>query len=257
MIERHTHALRQFMDGMGACRGVLASREYKGPKALIWQKLRILPLNQRRQDELIDNTFLTNYQKSMVQQYLATVETGIYGNPLFLSLLCRYIGDKQQGPRNDYDLLLRHIQHLAERDTEYILKKYGLSANQLLDAAILLAVLFAEDRNLSLAPRHDEITASLGKRSWVFPVDLEQVLSALIDVKIGRSDVKEARLGDRRFTFSHRRYQETLFVQYLAEHPKHIPASELLLNTQWREFTVTILQSQNEEIVRTTNARGY
>ena len=75
-------------------------------------------------------------------------------------------------------------------------------------------------------------------------------LTLRIDVKIGRSDVKEARQGDRRFTFSHRRYQETLFVQYLAQHPQHISAANLLLDNRWREFTVTLIQSQPEDVVK-------
>ncbi|MFA5825353.1 MAG: ATP-binding protein [Gallionellaceae bacterium] len=249
IIERYSQALRQFMDGMGACRGVLASREYKGPEALPWQKLRILQLNQQKQDELIDNTYLTNQYKTLVRQHLATVGTGIFGNPLFMSLLCRYVGDTQKSPANDYDLLLRHIERLAHRDPEYILKKYGLNEAQLLEGATLLAVLFAEESELSLAPKYDEIKHALNVRQISFPVDLEQLLSALIDVKIGRSDVKEARAGDRRFTFSHRRYQETLFVQYLAQHPQHISTENLLLDSRWREFTVTLIQSQPAEVL--------
>lgn len=249
-IEQYSQALRKFMDGMGACRGVLASREYKGPEALPWQKLRILPLSQQRQDELIDNTYLNNQYKTLVRQHLATVGGGIFGNPLFMSLLCRYVGDTQKCPANDYDLLLRHIERLAQRDPAYILKQYGLNESQLLEGATLLAVLFAEEHNLSLAPKHDEIDQALNVRHTILPVDLERLLSALIDVKIGRSDVKEARPGDRRFTFSHRRYQETLFVQYLAQHPQHIPTENLLLDNRWREFTVTLIQSQEEDVVK-------
>lgn len=249
-IAQYSHALRQFMDGMGACRGVLASREYKGPEALPWQKLRILPLSQKRQDELIDNTYLNNSHKTLVRQHLATVGGGIFGNPLFMSLLCRYVGDTKKCPTNDFDLLLRHIDRLAERDPAYILKQYGLNKGQLLEGATLLAVLFAEEPELSLAPKHDEIAHALNARQILLPVELERLLSALIDVKIGRSDVKEARPGDRRFTFSHRRYQETLFVQYLAQHPQHIPAEELLLESRWREFAVTLIQSQSDEVVK-------
>jgi NACHT domain len=249
-IEQYSHALRQFMDGMGACRGVLASREYKGPEVLPWQKLRILQLNQQRQDELIDNTYLSNQHKTLVRQHLATMGSSIFGNPLFLSLLCRYVGDTQKVPANDYDLLLRHIERLAERDPDFILKQYGLNELQLLEGATLLAVLFAEEPELSLAPKHDEITHALRVRQTPLLVDLESLLSALIDVKIGRSDVKEARPGDRRFTFSHRRYQETLFVQYLAQHPQHISTENLLLDSRWREFTVTLIQSQSADVVK-------
>jgi len=248
-IFRHSEALRQFMDGMGACRGVLASREYKGPEALPWKKLRVLPLSRQRQDELIDNTYLGSREKNLVRQHLATVETPIFGNPLFISLLCRYVGDTGTTPSNDHDLLVRHLSRLAQRDPEFMKKKYELDSVQLLEGATTLAVLFAELPELSLAPRYDELDTALQKRSWTLPAPLEKLLSALIDVKIGRSDVKEAIQGDRRFTFSHRRYQETLFVEYLASHPEHLTTRELLLDSRWREFTVTLIQSQAEEYI--------
>lgn len=227
----------------------MASREYKGPEALPWQKLRILPLKQPRQEELIENTFLTEDQKDLVRQHLATVETGIFGNPLFMSLLCRYIGDNQKVPNNDHELLINHIDRLGRRDPDYIQKKYSLDAEQLLKGATLLAVLFAERPELSLAPKCDDIVTAFAERQYNFPVDVVHLLSALIEVKIGRSDVKEAKLGDRRFTFSHRRYQETLFVQYLAKNPEHIATRELLLDNRWREFTVTLIQAQPANVV--------
>lgn len=70
------------------------------------------------------------------------------------------------------------------------------------------------------------------------------MLGALVDVKIGRSDVQEARVGDQRFTFSHRRYQETLFVRHLARTENYLPHNELLTNSRWREYAVTLLQTQ-------------
>ena len=47
IIQTYSQALRQFLEGMGECRGILASREFKGPEALPWKKIRILPLNSR------------------------------------------------------------------------------------------------------------------------------------------------------------------------------------------------------------------
>lgn len=251
IIAQHSQALRQFMSGMGTCRSVLASREFKGPEALPWEKLRILPLKQQRQDEMIDNTFLSDEYKDVVRQHLVTVSNSIFGNPLFLSLLCRFVGDNHTSPANDHDLLIRHIKKLTQRDSDYIHRLYGFSPDLLLQGATNLAVLFAEKPELSLAPRYDEIISAFSAEHQSFPIDLERLMSALIDVKIGRCDVKEARAGDHRFTFSHRRYQETLFVQYLAKHPQHIPARQLLLDSRWREFTVTLIQTQNNDIIGT------
>jgi NACHT domain len=244
VIRGCSEAIRTFLEGMSSCRGIVASREFKGPDSLPWQKFRILNLSDRRQDELIERSFLESDQKKMVRQHLATSETTLLrGNPLFLTLLCRYVKDELRVPANDQDLLGRHIVRLADRDQDYIKRKYDLSPSDLLVGARRLAVLLAETPSLSLAPTQAEILNA-------FVVDqggtakIEDLLAALVDVKIGRSDIREARAGDRRFTFSHRRYQETLFVSYLAENPTHIPPRELLTNIRWREYTVALLQTE-------------
>lgn len=245
----YTEAVRKFMDGMGGCRGVLASREYKGPGALSWSKLRILPLDTVRQDQLIENTFLPETGKSLVRQHLASKRGEIFGNPLFLSLLCRYVRATETLPAHDYDLLVRHIEDLAGRDAHYLKKKYELDDGQLLHGAKLIAVLFASRPELSLAPKFSDLNQYFHTMEGAENFELETLLAALIDVKIGRSDVKEAKPGDRRFTFSHRRYQETLFVQYLAENDNFLDKKEFLIDSRWREFAVTLLQSQPIYIV--------
>jgi hypothetical protein len=248
VIRQHAEAIRQFLEGMSNCHGVLASREFKGPDALPWQKVRILPLSEERQRELIDNSFLEVKQRAIVSQHMASSTSSLMDNPLFLTLLCRYVKDHNAPPVNDYDLLSGHIDRLARRDEDYILRKYGLTHDQLIEGAIQLAILFAVRRTLSLAPTQTEIAAELPENS-VPGRSLENMLSALVDVKIGRSDVQEARAGDRRFTFSHRRYQETLFVRHLAANINYLSPRELLTDTRWREYSVTLLQTQQLEVI--------
>ncbi len=243
VIQQHSEAIRQFLAGMSSCRGVVASREFKGPETLPWQKFRILPLNSQKKEEVIGNSFLKPEQKEIVRRHLATNESSIHNNPLFLTLLCRYVKEENAAPINDHDLLSRHIERLAYRDPDYTKKRYTLTPEQLLQGATQLAVLFAQNTELSLAPSQDEIADVLARRGESID-HFENLLAALIDVKIARSDVQEARHGDRRFTFSHRRYHETLFVHYLSENPDVIPPRELLTNLRWREYTVTLLQTQ-------------
>jgi energy-coupling factor transporter ATP-binding protein EcfA2 len=249
VIRSWSEAIRTFLTGMSSCRGIVASREFKGPESLPWQKFRILSLSGKRQDQLIDRSFLESGQKEMVRQHLAAVgSTALSGNPLFLNLLCRFIKDEGHLPANDHDLLARHIKRLAHRDQDYIQRKYRITPGALIAGAQRLAVLFAEDASLSLAPTQDEIMASIMKEESLI-VDIESLLSALVDVKIGRSDVRESRIGDRRFTFSHRRYQETLFVNYLAANPGHITPVELITNIRWREYAVALLQTEEGSVV--------
>ena len=141
-----------------------------------------------------------------------------------------------------------HIDRLARRDEDYVRRKYSLTPDQLIEGAIIIAVLFAENRNLSLAPTQTEIAAELNS-NCIPGGNLENMLGALQDVKIGRSDVQEARAGDRRFTFSHRRYQETLFVRHLTKTANYLTPHELLTDTRWREYSVTLLQTQDLAII--------
>lgn len=249
-VNEYSQALRQFLDGMGECRGVLASREYKGPSSLPWSKFRILPLGVDRQSRLVENSFLDDGQIRRVQQHLAVGASSLGNNPLFLTLLCRHVKDGGQLPVNDNKLLASHIARLAYRDVDYISKKYGLTPEDLLVGAQRLAVLLAKNPDLSLAPRVDEIADALVQDNVWDKDEITNLVSALVDVKIGRSDVATARPGDRRYAFAHRRYQEALFVQYLVENPEYLSTVELLTNSVWREYTVTLLQTQEIHIIK-------
>ncbi|MGH6846101.1 MAG: NACHT domain-containing protein [Methylocella sp.] len=243
VIRQYAEAIRQFLEGMSSCRGVLASRECKGPNTLPWQKIRILPLSEERQENLVENSFLEPKLKAIVSQHMVSSSSSLRDNPLFLTLLCRYVRDHHCPPINDHDLLSGHIDRLAWRDEDYIRRKYNLAPDELIAGAIQIAILFAERPSLSLAPTQSEIASEIQGNS-VPEGNLENMFGALVDVKIGRSDVREARAGDRRFTFSHRRYQETLFVRHLARNRHYRSPRELLTDTKWREYSVTLLQTQ-------------
>lgn len=243
VIRQYSDAIRQFLEGMGECKGILASREFKGPEALPWKKLRILPLSEEKQDELIDKSFLERSQMSLVRQHLASSHSSIGTTPLFLTLLCRFIRDEKAAPHNDHDILLRHIERLANREPEYLQKKYNLTPKELVDGAERLAQLFAENEALSLAPTFDQLLSHLPPTT-VHNNSIENLISALVDCKIGRTDVPNAARGDRRFAFAHRRYQESLFVRYLANNPEALSPTELLTNSRWREYTATLLQTK-------------
>lgn len=246
IVKSYSQALRQFLEGMGHCKGILASREFKGPEALPWKKLRVLPLSGEKQDELIGNSFLDEKNMNLVRQHLANSHSSIGATPLFLTLLCRYVRDENKPPENDHDILFQHIDRLSRREPQYLLKKYNLTPSQLVNGAERLARLFAEDENISLAPSLDQIRNRLPVEE-IPGESLEKLISALVDSKIGRADVPNASPGDRRFAFSHRRYQEALFVRYLTKYPDTISPMTLLTDNRWREYTVTLLQTRNYE----------
>lgn len=244
VVRNYSQAIRQFLEGMGECKGILASREFKGPEALPWKKLRILALSGEKQDELISNSFFNTTHMGLVRQHLSRSHSSIGSTPLFLTLLCRYVRDTNHAPNNDQDILLQHIERLARREPEYLLRKYKLTPEQLITGAERLAQLFAQDETLSLSPSLDQIVEKL-PLAEVPNGAIDKLISALVDCKIGRADVPNAAQGDRKFAFAHRRYQEALFVRYLARCREAIPAVDLLTDPRWREYTVTLLQTRS------------
>jgi predicted ATPase len=248
IIQQYSEAIRQFLEGMSSCRGIVASREYKGPAALPWWKFRILALSETRQEQLVENTFLTSEQKAIVRRHLATEVTALRHSPLFLTLLTNFVKNKNEAPLNDHDLLQKHIAALCARDPAYVKRKYGMESHEIIEFAKQIAALFARSARLSLAPTEDDIASALPTDSPLRE-KLSEILACLVDIKIGRRDVREARPGDRRYTFAHRRYQETLFVMYLAQDPTAVAVRELLTDSRWREYTATLLQTQPSELV--------
>lgn len=246
VTKEYAEAIRKFLEGMGECRGILASREFKGPESLPWKKFRILRLTSGKQRELVANAFLSQAQEREVLHHLATSKSTLANTPLFLTLLCRYVKGAKTAPKNDYELLSLQIDGLAQRDPAYLRRIYGLDPAELLKGAQRIARLFAEESSLGLAPTIDQVEAVLNKAE-VPGGDIQRFVAAMVDAKIARADVANAALGDRRFAFAHRRYQEALFVRHLVAHPGYLSGYDLLTEPRWREYAVTLLQTQPDE----------
>ncbi|MES2825649.1 MAG: NACHT domain-containing protein [Pseudomonadota bacterium] len=248
-VNEYSQAIRMFLEGMGECRGILASREFKGPESLPWKKFRILRLTSGKQHELVANAFLSQVQERAVLHHLATNESTLANTPLFMTLLCRYVKESSSAPTNDYELLSLQIDRLAHRDPTYLKRTYGLSPAELLGGAQRIARLFAEEPSLGLAPTIDQVEAVLN-RADMPGGDIQRFIAAMVDSKIARADVANAILGDRRFAFSHRRYQEALFVRHLVANPGYLSGYDLLTDPRWREYAVTLLETQPVEALK-------
>lgn len=249
-VASYGKAIQQFMDGFGGCRGVLASREYKSPGAIPWPRLKILPLNEDRQEELVGRTFLSKEQKNIALRAVSLSPSATFRNPLFLTLLCRYVRENSAPPANEHELLYVHVKSLANRDGDYVAQRWGLGANNLLDGASKLAMLYAVTPDLGLAPTVDEIEGALNGESLVQGASVSSVIEALTYVKIGRTDVPSSDKSHRRFAFSHRRYQECLFAMLLSRQEDTLAPENLIGDARWREYTVALLQVAPIDVIR-------
>jgi hypothetical protein len=241
-VMEYSAAIRSFMDGFGACRSVLASREYKSPTSLVWPKLRILPLSESLQERLVKRTFLTDDQKDKVLLYISRSVSATYKNPLFLTLLCKYVKIHNSTPIDEHELLFNHVKSLTRRDIGYVERTWSFSPDELWQGACDLAKLLATSK-LSLAPTVAEIIDAAPSAGLALDLGrIEPLIEALTYVKIGRTDVASSDNTVRRFAFSHRRYQESLFASYLSDHPQEISYQDLITDTRWREYLVALLQ---------------
>lgn len=249
VILQYAEAVRGFVEGKPRCRAVVASREFKGPAHLTWEKFRILPLSVERQEELIMRSNQeTKLDAKRIRDHVAATDSPVYRNPMFLTLLCQAMSHGGKAPKSDYDLLHRHINQLIHQGEAEVDTRWNIRALDLKNAALRLAQALACNDELGLSPSFDELARHLCNRI-LDEEKLESVLAALVFVKVLRSDVVHAARGDRRFAFAHRRYQEALVVEQLASQRLAISSEQLLTDVRWREYVVTLIQSQSEDMV--------
>lgn len=242
VVGEYSQAIRMFMDGVDACRGILASREFKSPRSIGWPKLKILPMGESTQEALIARSFLPEELKPVALKKISASRTATFQNPLFLTLLCRFVKERGAPPANEHELLYAHVESLSRRDADYVRKKWKLAPEEVIQAASRLARLFAVDSDLGLAPTRKSIATAALNSQADFGLDINELLDALTYLKIGRTDVPASSEAERRFAFAHRRYQECLFASYLADNLNSVPTQELITDARWREYVVALLQ---------------
>lgn len=251
IIRQYGAAIQQFIDAKPACKAIVASREFKGPQHLPWEKFRILPLSVDRQEELIyRSSALSDSDAKRVRDYVASTNSDVYRNPMFLTLLCHAMKDGEHKPVSDYDLMKRHIDDLIEKGMEDVRYQWNIAEDELKMASVGIARALALHNELALEPTFAELARFL--RSQECPEErLEDYLLALAYVKVLRSDIDPRGKDDRRFAFSHRRYQEALVVQDLVHGElRAISPAMLLTEAAWREYAVALLQSQPAHVTQ-------
>ncbi len=248
-IDQYAEAIRGFLEGMSHCRAVVASREYKAPH-FFWERFRVLALSAERQEQLINRSLIESREsRRLVRNYIAATDSLVFKNPMFLTLLCEDIEREKKLPESEFDLLNRHLDNLVEIGAERFGERFSVTEADLGRVAKGMARALALHDDLGLAPTFNQLSRHLCS-SFLDPERLRQILDALEYIKILRSDIAQLKSGEKRFAFAHRRYQEAFVVGQLANGELPVPPSTLLADDRWREYVVTFLQSQNEEIIR-------
>lgn len=246
IIIAYSSAISDFLGGMNQCRGVIASRYFRGPKQSGLPRFRVLPLSYKRRRALIRKTELSLDLEGELIAGLESVTgfSGMAENPMFLGLVCEYVRETHAFPPNSFSVFEQYVRTRIERDEERLRTRFHLTAETLRSTAERVAFCIAADDELGLSPTRRQIMKSLQINGFPPGEAIAKSLDALEFIKLGRSDAASAAGHDRVFTFAHRRFQEYFATSVVLREPSRVSTKKLLWDARWRETAVVLFQTQ-------------
>jgi hypothetical protein len=210
-VQSYADAIYDFLHGMNKSRGIIASREFRGPRTFAWPTFRIVPLSDKQKRELVRRADLSPTAEGILLAELPSAESGIQqfsSNPLFLGLLCEYLRYSNAFPSSSHSVFETYVHTRFERDSNYLKTRFQLEPERVRHIAEQLAFCMAAEPGLGLAPSPAALGASM--TAFRFSIDpglLKRALNALEFIKLARSEEIPG-AEESGFTFAHRRFQE-------------------------------------------------
>lgn len=244
VIRKYTRAIEDFLHGMNRCRGVVASRYFRGPGQVQWPRFRILPLSADRREELVRRADLP---REIERELLGRLPLAVHQmgdqskNPLFLGLICEHMKSGRSFPENGHAVFESYIEERLTRDSERLLRRYGLEGATVRAIAEQIAFCMAADPTLGLSPARERIPQSMSRQGLEVRSILATCMDALEFIKLARSESGSG--GGKLFTFAHRRFQEYFATCFVLRIPERIRPRSLLLDGRWRETAIVICQT--------------
>jgi hypothetical protein len=251
-IRSYGEAISDFLHGMNQCRGIIASRQFRGPGRLGWPRFRILPLSEKRRLDLIRRANLkTILEKELIGQLgLAMPEIrSMASNPMFMGLLCEHMKTGKAFPQNAHDMFETYIDNRLKRDEERLWLRFNLKPGELRNAAESIAFSMNANQQISLSPTRQILQNALLRVDENLIEKFATYLDALEFIKLARSETATASGDSKPFTFSHRRFQEYFATCVVLRDPGKVETRKLLTDARWRETAVTMCQTQPPEVL--------
>jgi hypothetical protein len=251
-IRSYSDAISDFLHGMNQCRGIVASRQFRGPGQSGWPRFRILPLAEVRRTELVRKADLKPDLQSTIVGQLGTTSDEIRGmssNPMFLGLLCEHMRAGNPFPQNAHSMFEAYVGTRLIRDQGRLKRRFSLEPAQIRATAESIAFCMAADPGLGLSPNRDSIASAMSRLGIQLHIDLNTHLDALEYIKLARSETATAAGDSKPFTFAHRRFQEYFATCVVLREPDRVGPRQLLTDARWRETAVTLLQTQPAEVL--------
>jgi hypothetical protein len=247
VVQSYADAISDFLYGMNQCRGIVASRYFRGPKQVMWPRFRVLPLSDSRRLELIKRAELKPEIQQELLEKLGVASPEILSmssNPLFLGLLCEYMRLSKPFPPNAYTVFEAYIENRFNRDQERLWQRFQLEPNEIRVFAEQIAFAMTADYGLGLNPTRENIKYALEKQPFQVSDHFNTYLDALEYIKLARSEVNLLGESIKTFTFSHRRFQEYFTTRLILREKQRVSSHQLVTDAVWRETTVTMCQTQ-------------
>jgi hypothetical protein len=247
-VFQYANAIADFLGGMNRCRGIVASREFKGPTQLGWPVFRILPLSKSRQRQLTDRARLSSDQQNALWADLDYAPQQILemcGNAMFLSILCEYVKTSPKFPESVHSVFDLYMGTRFLRDSQRLMTRFGISEYRLRRFAEEIAFCMLADSSLGLSPARTALIDSYHNSGFVLAADDTLCLDALEYIKLARQEGASDNARVSQFTFSHRRFQEYFATCVVLREPGRISTEGLLTDGRWRETSVALCQMQS------------
>lgn len=250
-IRIYAEAIRDFLHGMNNCKGIVASREYKGPRFLGWPKFRILPLSPSRRTELVKRTGLSlKIQESIIDGLAVSIDDfqNLASNPMFLNLICDYMNKPvaPEFPTHIHMVFQEYIQKRLSRDADRVKQRFNKTPKDIQSAAEKLAFCMTADQGIGLSPTVMQLKQSTEKLELELEEGFDVFTEALAYLKLARLDTSFID-GSKTFSFAHRRFQEYFATAVVLQNPNRVSAQDLLMNGRWRETSVVMFQTQGDQ----------
>jgi hypothetical protein len=255
-VGRYADVLYDFLHGMNISRGVIASREFKGPRRFGWPRFTVQRLTQRQKRELIRKADLEPAAEAEVHAALASSDpmvTQLSGNPMLLGLLCEHVRTTRTFPASSHTVFETFVHSRLSRDRRRIERRYAVDPVELRQVAEEIAFRLTAQPGSGLSPSRAEVAELLGDirigAEAVDPSRLDRYLDALEYIKLAQAPEGVDSGAQRPFTFAHRRFQEYFATCVVIREPDRVPVDTLLLDGRWRETAVALLQTQSCDAV--------
>jgi len=247
-IREYAQAIADFLGGMNQCRGIVASRQFRGPGQLGWPRFRVLTLSEDRERELILRAELP--QQTERQFFTNLLEApdeirSMASNPMFLGLLCEQSRTGHAFPHNAHTVFETYLGTRLTRDADRLARRFNLQPSQVRKVAESIAFCMASDARLGLSPSRSHLKTSLNEHGFEHEGNLDALMDALEFIKLARQGTTETSPESRTFTFAHRRFQEYFATCIVLGDPGRVSPHALLTNGRWRETAVVLCQTQS------------